>query len=83
MKGEESEDGGGPRVKRTRKVPPRSDFSQAPWSIMPRKAVLKRLDSREARNFRRHLRISYEFFLELVQLAKRREWQGGSLYLWS
>ena len=32
--GEESEDGGGPRVKRTRQVHPRSDFSQAPGPIM-------------------------------------------------
>ena len=70
--GKESEDGGGPRVKRTRQVHPRS--SQAPWSIMLRKAELKRRDPREARNFRRHFRIPYEFFLELVQLAKHRKW---------
>ena len=68
------EDGDSPRVKRTREVPPRSDFSQAPWSIMLRKAELKRRDSRECRNFRRHFRIPYEFFLELVQLAKYRNW---------
>ena len=64
------EDGDSPRIKRTREVPPRSDFSQVPWSIMLRKAELKRRDSREYRNFRRHFRIPYEFFLELVQLAK-------------
>ena len=68
------EDGDSPRVKRTREVPPRSYFSQAPWSIMLRKAELKRRDSREYRHFRRHFRISYEFFLELVQLAKYRKW---------
>ena len=68
------EDGDSPRVKHTREVPPRSDFSQAPWSIMLRKAELKRRDSREYRNFRRHFRIPYEFFLELVQLAKYRKW---------
>ena len=66
------EGGGSPRVKRTREVPPRSDFSQAPWSIMLRKAELKR--STEYRNFRRHFRIPYEFFLELVQLEKYRNW---------
>ena len=68
------EDGDIPRVKRTREVPQRSDFSQAPWSIMLRKAELKRRESRKYRNFRRHFRIPYEFFLELVQLAKYRKW---------
>ena len=68
------EDGYSPRVKRPREVLSRSDFSQAPWSIMLRKAELKRRDSREYRNFRRHFRIPYEFFLELVQLAKNRKW---------
>ena len=68
------EDGDSPRAKRTREVPPRSDFSRAPWSIMLRKAELKRCDSREYRNFRRHFRIPYEFFLELVQLAKYQKW---------
>ena len=63
-------DGDSPRVKRTREVSPRSDFSQAPWPIMLRKAELKRRDSREYGNFRKHFRIPYEFFLELVQLAK-------------
>ena len=46
------EDGYSPRVKRPREVLSRSDFSQAPWSIMLRKAELKRRDSREYRNFR-------------------------------
>ena len=41
---------------------------------MLRKAELKRRDPREYRNFRRHFRIPYEFFLELVQLAKYRKW---------
>ena len=72
--GEESEDGGGPRVKRTRQVHPRSDFFQSLWSITLRKAELKRRASREANNFRRHFRIPNEFFLELVRLAKHREW---------
>ena len=67
-------DGDSPRVKRTREVLPRSDFSQAPWSILLRKAELKRRDSGEYINFRRHFRIPYEFFLELVQLAKYRKW---------
>ena len=71
---EESEDDDCSRVKRTRQVRPRSNFSQAPWSIMPRKPELKQRDSRENRNFRRHFRIPYEFFLELVQLAKHRKW---------
>ena len=71
---EEIEDGDSPRAKRTREVPPRSDFSQAPWTITLRKAELKRRNSREYRNFRRHFRIPYEFFLELVQLAKYRKW---------
>ena len=70
--GEESEDGDDPRVKRTRQVHPRSDFSR--WSIMLRKPELKQRDSREYRNSRRHFRIPYEFFLELVQLAKHRKW---------
>ena len=60
----------------TWQVHPRSDFSEAPWSIMPKKAELKRRDFREARNFRRHFRIPYEFFLELVQLAKHRTWSS-------
>ena len=71
---EEIEDDDIPRVKRTREVPPRSDFSQAPWSIMLRKAELKRRDSREYIKFRRQFRIPYELFLELVQLAKYRKW---------
>ena len=49
--GNESEDGDGPRVKRARQVHPRSNFSQAPWSIMLRQAELKRRDTREARTF--------------------------------
>ena len=63
--GEESEDGDGLRVKRTPQVHPRPGFSQAPWSIMLRKSELKRHDSREARHFRSHFRLSYEFFLKL------------------
>ena len=85
--GEESEDGDGPRVKRTRQVYPRSGFSQAPWSVMLRKLELKQRDSRVYRNFRRHFCIPFEFFLEPVQLAKHRSgshwlqgtWQGGSV----
>ena len=38
-----------------------------------RSLELKHRDSREPRNFRRDFRISYEFFLELVQLAKHRK----------
>ena len=71
---EEGEDDGGPCAERARQVYPRSDFSRAPWSIMLRKAELKRCDSREARNFCRHFRIPYEFFLELVQLVKNLMW---------
>ena len=41
---------------------------------MLRKPELKQRDSREYRNFRRHFRIPYEFFLELEQLAKHRKW---------
>ena len=74
LEGRENENGGGPRVKRTRNVHPRSDFSQTPWSTMLRKAELKRRDSREARNFRRQIPIPYEFFLELVLLAKHQKW---------
>ena len=67
--GQEGEDGGGPRVKCTRQVHPRSYFSHSTL----RKAELKRRDSRETRKFRRRFRIPYEF-LELVKLAKRRKW---------
>ncbi|CAM9585631.1 unnamed protein product [Ascophyllum nodosum] len=42
--------------------------------IMLGKPELKRRESREYRNFRRHFRIPYEFFLELVKLAKDRKW---------
>ena len=42
---EESEDDDGPRVKRTRQVHPRSNFSQTPWSIILQKPELKQ-DSR-------------------------------------
>ena len=66
VEGEEGEDADGPRVKRTRQVHPRSNFSQVTWSIMLRKPELKQCVSREYRNYRRHFRISYEFFLELV-----------------
>ena len=87
--GEESEDGDDPRFKRTRQVYPRSDFSQAPWSIMRRKPELRQRDSGEYRNFRRHFLILYEFFLELIQLANTENvshwlqgaWQGWSVYL--
>ena len=74
VEGEESEDANDPRVRRTLQVHPRSDFSQAPWSILLRKPELKQRDSREYRDFRRHFRILYEFFFELVQLAKHRKW---------
>ena len=73
MEGEEGEDVDGPRVKRTRQVHPRSDFSQVTWSIMLRKLELKQRVSREYRNYRRHFRIPYKFFLELAQLAKHRK----------
>ena len=63
----------GTGVKHTRQVHPRSDFSRAPWSAMPRKAELKRHDPREVRNFSIRFRIPYEFFLELVKLAKHRK----------
>ena len=72
--GEESGDGDSPRVKRTWRVHPRSDFSRAPWSTLPRKPELKQRDSRENKNFRRHFGIPHEFLLELVQLAKHRKW---------
>ena len=81
--GEESEDGDGPRVKRTRQVHPRSDFSQAPWSIMLRKPELKQRDSREYRNFRRQILIPYEFFLELMELARDVAGRQCILYLYS
>ena len=48
-----------------------TEFSQAPWSTILRKAELKRHDSRETRNFCRRFRIPCEFFLELVKLAKQ------------
>ena len=44
--GEENKDGDVPRVKRTRQVSQRSDFSQAPWSILLRKPEVKQRDSR-------------------------------------
>ena len=69
--GQESEDDDGPRAERTRQVHPRLDCSR--WSKMLRKPELKQRDSRKYRKFRRHLRIPYEFFLELVQLAKHRK----------
>ena len=72
--GEENEDGDGSRVKRTQQVHPRSDISQASWYIMLRKPELTQRDSKEYKNFRRHFRIPYEFFLELMQLAKHRKW---------
>ena len=59
---------------------------------MLRKAELKPRDSGDARHFRRHFRIPYEFFLELVQVAKHRKSfllalrdvaGRGSVYLWS
>ena len=67
----EDEYGGGPRVKRTRQVHPRSDLSQAPWSTILSKKGLKCHDSREARDFCRRFRIPYKFFLELAKLAKQ------------
>ena len=73
VEGEEGENDDGPRVKRSRQVLPRSDFSQSPWSILLRKPELKQRDSREYRNFRRHFRIPYEFCLKLAQLAKHRK----------
>ena len=41
---------------------------------MLRKADLKRRDSKAAINFLRHFHILYEFFLELVKLAKQEKW---------
>ena len=58
---------------------------------MLRKAELKHRDLEKPEHFRRHFRILYEFFSELVQLASTESgshwlegaWQGGSIYLWS
>ena len=68
---EESEDGDGPRVKRTRQVYP-SEFSS--WSIMLRKPEPKQRDSREYRFFSQTFRHPYKFLIELAQLAKHRKW---------
>ena len=46
----------------------------SPDGLMLRKPQLEQRDSREYRKFRRHFRIPYEFFLELVQLANHRKW---------
>ena len=70
---EEGEYCDGSRVKRTRQAHPRSGVCHAPWSIILRKAQLKRHDSREIRYFFRRFHIAYEFFLEIVKMAKQRK----------
>ena len=69
---EENEGGDGPRVKRTRQVHQRSDFSRS--SVKLRKPELKQRDFREHRTLCRYFCIPYEFFLEHVQLEKHQTW---------
>ena len=84
----ESEVGDGPRVKRTRQVHPRSDFSQAPWFIMLSKLELKTARLQRVQKLWQHISAS-RTFLERVQLAKHQKcshwlqgtWQEGSIYL--
>ena len=73
-KGEEGENDDGPCAKHTRQIHSQSDFSRAPWALMLRKAELKRRDSRETRDIWRNSLILYDFFLELVKLAKLWKW---------
>ena len=70
--GKEGENCDVPSLKRTGHVHQRSDFSQAPWSIMLRKAELKHRHSRDARNFGNNVLILYELFLEPMKPAKQR-----------
>lgn len=73
---DDSEDGdGAPRVKRTRRVNARPEYTQSAWGLMlHRKAELLDLTSTESKVFRQRFRVLYPFFLEVVKLAKEKSW---------
>ena len=58
-----------PQVKRMRRVYPRADYTQAPWTVVLRQPSLSIHTSREAKTFRRRLRIPYVFFVESISLV--------------
>eukprot|EP00904_Undaria_pinnatifida_P003091 jgi/Undpi1/12783/HiC_scaffold_6.g02451.m1 len=68
------EEGTTPRMKRTRRVFPRSDYNASAWGQMLRCEALNNHQSAEAKLFRRRFRVPYVFFLQLVIVVKDRGW---------
>ena len=50
-----------PKVKRMRRVYPRVNYTQAPWTVVLRQPSLGLNTSAEAKTFRRRFRILYVF----------------------
>ena len=82
-KGEESEDGAGPRVERARQVHSRSNFSRwsnclenQSWNNANPESTESFADLFASRTSLRKIRTHLDLldFLELVQLAKHRKW---------
>ena len=68
------EEGTAPRMKRTRRVFPRSDYNASAWGQMLRCEALNNHQSAVAKLFRRRFRVPYAFFLQLVKVVKYRGW---------
>lgn len=71
---ESEDDGGPPRVKRTRHVFPRADHGASAWATLLRSEHISDPTSRAARRFRRRFRVPRVFFVDLVNLAKHKKW---------
>ena len=72
------EDDDAPRVKLTRRVLPRPEYSTSAWAEMLRCPDLHDHESTEAAIFRRRFRIPHAFFLQLVKVVKDRNWYAVS-----
>lgn len=62
-----------PAPKRSRRVFPRKDYAKSEWAVLLQCEDLGDPASKAAKAFRRRFRIPYPFFLELVNLAKRKK----------
>lgn len=59
-----------PRVKRTRRVFTRDNYSQFPWAIMLKAEELGDYNSRQANAIRRRFRVPCPFFLAMFGVVK-------------
>ena len=62
-----------PAPKRSRRVFPRKDYNNSEWAVLLKCEDLGDPATKAAKSFRRRFRIPYPFFLELVELVKRKK----------